>query len=77
MPLVEMNAGASRTTRVRGYDDKVEVLPKRKALGSAVTYSFTDRSVPKLGDYYYFIVYDEKGGAAVSSPNFAGSEISE
>ena len=77
MPLVEINAGANRTTRVRGYDDKVEVLPKRKALGRVLTYSFTDRSVPKLGDYYYFIVYDEKGGAAVSSPNFVGSEILE
>ena len=77
MPLVEMNTGAKRTTRVRGYDDKVEVLPKRKALGSSVTYAFADRSVPKLGDYYYFIVYDEKGGAAVSSPIFVGSEILE
>ena len=72
-----MNAGANRTTRVRGYDDKVEVLPKRKALGRVLTYSFTDRSVPKLGDYYYFIVYDAKGGAAVSSPIFVGSEILE
>ena len=77
MPLVEINAGANRTTRVRGYDDKVEVLPKRKALGRVLTYSFTDRSVPKLGDYYYFIVYDAKGGAAVSSPIFVGSEILE
>jgi hypothetical protein len=46
-------------------------------LGRVLTYSFTDRSVPKLGDYYYFIVYDEKGGAAVSSPIFVGSEILE
>ena len=77
MPLEEMNSGAKRTTRVRGYDDKVEVLPKRKALDSVITYSFTDRSVPKLGDYYHLIVYDEKGGAAVSSPIFVGSEILE
>ena len=77
MSLVEMNAGANRTTRVKGYDDKVEVLPKRKPLGRAITYSFTDRSVPRLGDYYYFIVHDEKGGAAVSSPSFVESETLE
>ena len=77
MPLVEINNGAKRTTRVRGYDDTVEVLPKRKAFSRVITYTFADRSVPRLGDYYYFIVYDEKGGAAVSSPNFVGSEILE
>ena len=75
MSLVEMNAGANRTIRVRGYDDKVEILQKRKALGRVITHSFTDRSVPKLGDYYYFIVCDEKGGTAVSSPSFVVSKI--
>ena len=57
-------------TRLRFYQ-------KEKRLDRSITYAFTDRSVPKLGDYYYFIVYDEKGGAAVSSPVFVGSEILE
>ena len=70
IPLAEMNGGATRTTRVNGYDDKVEVLPKKRSLGKIFTYSYSDRSVPKLGDYYYFTVHDEKGGVAVSSPIF-------
>ena len=75
--LGEMNSGASRTTRVNGYDDMVKVLPRRKALDRVVTYSYTDRSVPKLGDYYYFMARDEKGALAVSSPIFVGTEIIE
>ncbi len=75
--LGEMNSGALRTTRVNGYDDRVEVLPRRKPLDRQLTYSYIDRSVPKLGDYYYFIARDEKDAIAVSSPIFVGGEILE
>ena len=75
--LGEMNNGALRTTRVNGYDDRVKVLPRRKALDRQLTYSYIDRSVPKLGDYYYFIARDEKDAIAVSSPIFVGGEILE
>ena len=73
--LGEMNSGALRTTRVNGYDDRVNVLPRRRALGRVVTHSYLDRSVPKLGDYYHFMARDESGAIAVSSPIFVGSEI--
>ena len=72
-----MNSGALRTTRVNGYDDRVEVSPRRKALDRHFTYAYIDRSVPKLGDYYYFIARDEKDAIAVSSPIFVGGEILE
>ena len=73
--LGEMNSGALRTTRVNGYDDRVNVLPRRRALGRVVTHSYLDRSVPRLGDYYHFMARDESGAIAVSSPIFVGSEI--
>tara|TARA_B100000700_G_scaffold316658_1_gene406598 strand:- start:625 stop:1089 length:465 start_codon:yes stop_codon:yes gene_type:complete len=72
VPLAEARDGALRISRVKGYEDTIEIKPATKVLGNRVTYSFRDSSKAKIGDYYYFIAYEEGGAVAISSPSFVG-----
>ena len=74
IPLSEIQRGTMRENQVRGYADRLEIKPATQALGSEVSFSFTDSSAPRLGDYYYFKVELVNGGYAYSSPAFVESD---
>jgi len=74
IPLSEIQRGTMRENQVRGYADRLEIKPATQALGTEVSFSFTDSSAPRLGDYYYFKVELVNGGYAYSSPAFVESD---
>ena len=72
VPLAEIRDGASRQMEVGGYTDTLELTVTPKPQEGGVTFSYTDRSKPKIGDYYYFHVLLMDGSFAYSSPIFVG-----
>jgi hypothetical protein len=74
IPLVEANGLARRNMEVAGYSDQLKVRRKRMPLTEAPVYDYRyqDRSVPRIGDYYYLIVRLQNGAVAYSSTVFIG-----
>lgn len=72
--LDDTTAGAVRSMEVAGYSDEINLRPGRESLSEdgSYRYQYEDRSVPRIGDYYYLKVELENGGVAYSSPIFIG-----
>ena len=72
IPIAEAETGATRISEVIGYLDRVNIRPARSPMGSEFNYLYTDRDVPKVGDYYYLAVIQQNGARAWSSPIHVG-----
>ncbi len=70
--LAEISDGASRQMEVGGYTDTLELTVTPGAREAGMAFSYTDRTKPKIGDYYYFHVLLADGSFAYSSPIFVG-----
>ena len=69
--LVELNNGVEREFRVDGYVDRLRIEPVVVGRTSRDV-SYTDRSPPQPGDYYYLRATTAAGGKLISSPVYVG-----
>jgi hypothetical protein len=72
IPIREAAEGTSRFFDEEGYQDSLIVEPALIPIDSSLSYSISDVSPPRFGDFYYFRVTFKNGGIAYSSPAYVG-----
>jgi hypothetical protein len=72
IPVAELQRTAVREYEVSGYRDRITAQYAAVPQADHVSYAYTDRDEPRIGDYYYFLVDLADGSWAASSPVFVG-----